>query len=74
MKLAKIIAWIGLLSMTTVLLNGFINGNFFSDGKTLLNNPWGLVSFIDLYVGFFLMAIWIVFREEKRLNQQGALV
>jgi general stress protein CsbA len=65
MKFAKIIAWLGLISMTAVLLHGFINGNFFSDGKTLLSNPWGLVSFIDLYVGFFLMALWILFREEK---------
>ncbi len=65
MKFAKIIAWLGLISMTSVLLHGFINGNFFSDGKTLLSNPWGLVSFMDLYVGFFLMALWILFREEK---------
>ncbi|CCV66593.1 hypothetical protein BN85315720 [Paracholeplasma brassicae] len=39
MKFVKIIAWLGLISMTPVLLHGFINENFFSDGKTLLANP-----------------------------------
>ena len=63
MKIAKIIAWLGLLAMTAVLLNGFINGNFAEDGSALLANPWGLVSFVDLYVGFALFSVWIAFRE-----------
>jgi len=65
MKLAKIIAWIGLLAMTIALLNGFINGDFFDDGNVILNNPWGIVSLIDLYVGFILFAMWIAFREKS---------
>jgi hypothetical protein len=64
MKIAKIIAWLGLISMTAVLLNGFINGNFGSDGADLLANPWGIVSLVDLYVGFALFSIWIAFREK----------
>ena len=63
MKIAKIIAWLGLLAMTAVLLNGFINGNFAEDGSALLANPWGLVSLVDLYVGFALFSVWIAFRE-----------
>ena len=63
MKIAKIIAWLGLLAMTAVLVNGFINGNFAEDGSALLANPWGLVSFVDLYVGFALFSVWIAFRE-----------
>ena len=63
MKIAKIIAWLGLLAMTAVLLNGFINGNFGEDGSALLANPWGLVSLVDLYVGFALFSVWIAFRE-----------
>lgn len=63
MKIAKIIAWLGLFAMTAVLLNGFINGDFAEDGSALLANPWGLVSFVDLYVGFALFSVWIAFRE-----------
>ena len=67
MKIAKILAWLGLLAMTAVLLNGFINGNFGEDGGELLSNPWGMVSLVDLYVGFVLFSIWIAFREKNVL-------
>jgi hypothetical protein len=67
MKAAKIIAIVGLFAMTAVLANGFINGNFSQDGAALLANPWGMVSFIDLYVGFSLFSIWIAFREKNIL-------
>jgi len=65
LKIAKIIAWLGVLAMVAVLLNGFIAGEFGEDGAELLANPWGIVSLVDLYVGFFLFSMWIVFREEN---------
>lgn len=65
MKIAKLIAWLGLLAMTAALLNGFINGDFGADGSMLLANPWGLVSLVDLYAGFALFSIWIAFREKS---------
>lgn len=68
MKIAKIISFIGLIAMTIALLNGFINGSFFEDGSVILNNPWGVVSLVDLYVGFILFAIWIAFRENSLLK------
>lgn len=65
MKIAKILAWVGVIAMTIGLMNGFINGNFSADGAMLLNNPWGIVSLVDLYVGFGLFAMWIFFREKN---------
>ncbi|MGB3368483.1 MAG: DUF1475 family protein [Acidaminobacteraceae bacterium] len=65
MKIAKIVTWIGLFAMTIGLLNGFINGNFINDGKILLDNPWGIMSMIDLYVGFTLFSLWIFYREKS---------
>lgn len=62
-KTAKLIAWIGLAAMTLVLLFGFTYGNFFSDGGAILTNPWGIVSMVDLYVGFTLFSAWIAYRE-----------
>lgn len=53
--------------MTLGLANGFINGNFSEDGAKLLSNPWGVMSMIDLYVGFVLFSMWIVFREKNML-------
>ncbi len=65
MKFAKIIAVLGMIAMTIVLMNGFINGNFGQDGGELLRNPWGIVSFVDLYVVFVLFSLWIGFREKN---------
>lgn len=65
MKAIKILGWLGVLAMTLVIGNAFINGNFSEDGGELLRNPWGVVSLVDLYVGFILFSIWIVLREES---------
>ena len=65
MKTAKAVSLIGLLAMTTVLLYGFTVGNFLEDGRELLSNPWGIVSLVDLYVGFILFSGWIIYREES---------
>jgi len=64
MKVAKVLTFIGLFAMTAGLMNGFINGDFFADGKLLLDNPWGVMSMVDLYVGFSLFSMWIFYREK----------
>lgn len=67
MKIARIIALLGLLAMTAVLVYGFIVGNFGVEGGKLLSMPWGIVSLVDLYVGFALFSCWIVYREKAVL-------
>lgn len=64
MKITKFISLLGLIAMIIVLSNGFINGSFTADGGELMNNPWGIVSLVDLYVGFILFSLWIAFREK----------
>jgi hypothetical protein len=65
MKLAKAIALLGLLAMTAILIYGFTVGDFAEEGKQLLSMPWGIVSLVDLYVGFVLFSGWIVYREKS---------
>jgi hypothetical protein len=65
MKIAKLVALLGLLAMTGVLIYGFTVGDFNGEGKILLSMPWGLVSLVDLYVGFILFSGWIVYREKS---------
>ena len=65
MRLAKLIALLGLLAMTVVLIYGFTAGDFFGEGGQLLAMPWGIVSLVDLYVGFVLFSGWIVYREKS---------
>jgi hypothetical protein len=68
MKLAKAIALIGTLAMTGILVYAFTTGNFTEEGNKLLAMPWGIVSLVDLYVGFTLFSCWIVFREKAGLS------
>ena len=68
MRIAKIIALLGLLAMTGVLIYGFTAGDFGADGAKILANPWGIVSLVDLYVGFTLFSAWIVYRERSPIS------
>ena len=67
MRFVKFIALAGLLAMTGILTYGFTVGNFSAEGAKLLAMPWGIVSLVDLYVGFTLFSCWIVFREKAWL-------
>ncbi|MGL5978110.1 MAG: DUF1475 family protein [Erysipelotrichaceae bacterium] len=67
MKKIIVIGLLGALAMSLVLAYGFIVGDFFVDGAVLLSNPWGLVSLVDLYVGFTLFSLWIWIRESNHL-------
>ena len=61
------IAFTYLLALTLImggaLAYGFIVGDFWQDGGELLDNPWGIVSLFDVYVGFFFFIGWIWYRE-----------
>ena len=65
MKLAKLIALLGVLAMGGVLIYAFVAGDFAAEGRELLSLPWGVVSLVDLYVGFILFSGWIVYREKS---------
>lgn len=65
MNIAKVISGLGILAMTAVLFYGFTTGDFGKDGAALLQNPWGIVSMVDLYTGFILFSAWIVYREKS---------
>ena len=41
------------LIMGAALAYGFVVGDFWKDGGELMDNPWGIVSLFDVYVGFF---------------------
>ena len=65
MKFAKLLSALGILAMSAVLIYGFTVGDFRADGSDLLQNPWGVVSMVDLYTGFVLFSAWIVYREKS---------
>ena len=65
MNLAKSISLLGVIAMGSVLVYAFTAGDFSAEGSELLSMPWGIVSLVDLYVGFFLFAGWIIYWEQS---------
>ncbi|MBM3179246.1 MAG: DUF1475 domain-containing protein [Chloroflexi bacterium] len=51
--------------MTAVLIYGFTIGDFAGEGGQLAVLPWGIVSLVDLYTGFTLFSMWIIYREKS---------
>jgi cytochrome bd-type quinol oxidase subunit 2 len=74
MRLAKVVALMGLLAMGGILLYAFTNGNLGEEGKELTSMPWGIVSLVDLYVGFVLFSGWIVYREKSLVRSVAWVV
>ena len=65
MTIARVISFLGILAMTAVLVYGFTVGDFFGEGGQLTAMPWGIVSLVDLYTGFILFSMWIIYREKS---------
>jgi hypothetical protein len=65
MKIAKIICLFGIIAMTFILAYAFLFGDFIREGNILLKMPWGIVSLVDLYIGFILFSGWIIYREKS---------
>ena len=65
MKIAKIISLLGILAMSAVLIYGFTVGDFSGEGSQLMKMPWGIVSLVDLYTGFILFSMWVIYREKS---------
>lgn len=54
-----------------VLLSGIVYASSrasLMDGMAdLLNDPWGIVTLIDIYVGGVVIAVWISLREQNKI-------
>jgi hypothetical protein len=74
MKTAKLFAALGAVIMAAVILYAVVYGDFREEGRLLLSIPWGIVSLVDLYTGFFLFAGWIAYREASWLHTLGWIV
>jgi hypothetical protein len=56
---------VGLAAMLAALAYGINAGGLMEDGARIVGLPWGIVTLVDIYVGFFLFSCWIVYRESK---------
>ena len=57
----------GVALMLTAILVAGVAGSFPAELKQLATMPWGIVTLIDIYVGFILFAAWVACRERSLL-------
>ncbi len=65
MRNATIILSLGFIVMAVGIAYALILGDFFAELEIMRPLPWFHLSMLDLYVGFFLFAGWILFREKS---------
>jgi hypothetical protein len=68
LQLAKGISLAGVLAMAAIILYGLVAGDLAAEGAVIGRLPWGRVSLVDLYTGFVLLSMWIVYRENSALR------
>jgi hypothetical protein len=74
MRLAMLVSGLGTAAMAAVLIYGFTVGDFAAEGSQLFSMPWGIVSLVDLYVGFALFSGWIIYREASPVRTVAWIV
>ncbi len=53
--------------MLMAIAYAFIQGDFAKEGAMITGSPWGILTLVDVYVGFVLFSCWVVLREERAL-------
>lgn len=66
MSIVRGIAIAGLVAMGIAIGYAFLAGDFGREGAVIGGLPWGIVSLVDLYTGFILFSVWVVYRERSR--------
>ena len=66
MTITKVISYFISLAMISVILWAQNQTSLFDSIIPTL--PWGIVSLVDLYSGFILIAIWMIYREKTYIS------
>lgn len=71
MRVAMGLAGLGAVVMAVLIGDALVEGQFRPEGSVLVALAWGKVTLADLYVGFFLFAAWVLFRERHTARALG---
>ena len=64
MNLVKTIAYLSTLIMGGIIIWANSKSNFLANAGKVAETEWGIVTLVDLYIGFLFIAIWMCFREK----------
>ena len=67
MTITKLISYVITVAMIGVIIWGQNQVSLFD--SPIPDLPWGIVSLVDLYSGFILICVWIIYKESHCLQQ-----
>src|SRR5690349_8413205 len=73
----KVVQWGALLvsmGLLAAALLALASGDVLRQALLILSQPWGIVSLLDIGVGFLFVWGWIVYREQSPLRAIGWIV
>ncbi len=71
MSVGRVLAALGAAALTGLIVWAFAQGGGWPEVFEVIARPWGLVTLVDLYLGFFLLAL-VIFAVER--NAVAALL
>lgn len=64
----KAFCFISIIGLTSVIVWASLDKNLFEGGKILLDEPWGIATFVDLYIAFTLICFLMGYLENSWLT------
>ena len=64
-KLFKYFCYSAFILLTFVIVWASLNKNVIEGGKIVLEEPWGVATFVDLYISFSLICIFMGYLEKS---------
>jgi glucan phosphoethanolaminetransferase (alkaline phosphatase superfamily) len=64
-KILKLLFFLLFITMTSMILWAIFTGNWDNAISYITQEPWILITIIDIYISFFVFYIWVFFRERN---------
>ena len=65
MKFIRFASLASLIVMAAMIVFSITTGDLFLEGSIIGSLVWGQMSLVDLYVGFFLVYLWVYYKESS---------
>jgi hypothetical protein len=69
MKFIRYASLASLIVMASMIVFSISTGNLFEEGAIIGSLVWGQMSLVDLYVGFFLVYLWVFYKESSLITR-----
>lgn len=69
MKFIRTASLLSMIIMASMIGFSLATGDFGSEGSIIGSLVWGQMSLVDLYVGFFLVYLWVYYKETSWLKR-----